>query len=227
MHLRICALLCAVLASTAAPAAETVPVRTIYLVRHGAYVPSRDADARGPGLSALGIAQARLTASRLRALPTPIATITSSTMTRARETAAVIHELIATATPSASPAISECTPPAAFALNENEAALSACKARLDAAFGELFRPARGAHQHDVLVAHGNVIRYFVMKALGTDTRMWTNMSVGHASVTIVEVHANGALRVIAVGDIGHIPANMQSWGDDADPNLLTPDARKF
>jgi serine/threonine-protein phosphatase PGAM5 len=157
----------------------------------------------------------------------PIATVTSSTMTRARETAAIIHEHLATATPSASAAISECTPPAAFKLPESDAALSACKARLDDAFREFFRPARDTSRRDVLVAHGNVIRYFVMKALGTDTRAWPIMSVGHASVTIIEVHADGAFRIIAVGDIGHIPANLQSWGDESDPHLVAPDARRF
>jgi serine/threonine-protein phosphatase PGAM5 len=219
--------MCAALAACFTVRAESAGVRTIYLVRHGAYLPSREASAAGPGLSPLGIAQARLTASRLRSLPVSIATVTSSTMNRARETAAVIHEQLTTAKPSATPAISECTPPAAVELQESAERLAACKARLDAAFREFFRPARDADQHDVLVAHGNVIRYFTMKALGTDTRAWPNMSVGHASITIIEVHPNGAMRIIAVGDIGHLPGNLQSWGDDADPNLLAPDARRF
>lgn len=202
-------------------------VRTIYLVRHGAYVPTQQMDPRtGPGISPLGIAQARLTANRLSALPFPIASITSSTMTRARETAAIIHEQLTTSRTRASSEISECTPPAAFPLTESEAILNACRQRLDAAFAQFLRPAEKANEYDVLVAHGNVIRYFVMKALGADTRYWTSMSVAHASLTIIEVHPNG-FRIVAVGDVGHVPPSLQSWGDDSDPHLVTPDAGKF
>jgi serine/threonine-protein phosphatase PGAM5 len=219
--------LLAILAAVPSLAAEPT-VRTVYLVRHGAYLPSRQADPKlGPGLSTLGIAQARLTGARFRAIPHPIATITSSTMTRARETAAVIYEDVPNAKTASSESISECTPPAAFALRESEAELNACKQKLDAAFAQFFQPARDSNRHDVMVAHGNVIRYFVMKALGTDTRAWPNLGVKHASITIIEVHGNGAFQLVAMGDTGHIPANLQSWGDDADPNFVTPDVSGF
>lgn len=209
-------------------AAEVSPVRTVYLVRHGAYLPDRNADRNvGPGISTLGIAQARLAAARFRAMPVTFESVTSSTMARAKETAAVIHEQLGDAKTSASPSISECTPPAAFALNESDAALNACKQRLDSAFAQFFKPPGSKNSHEILVAHGNVIRYLVTKALGVDTRAWTGMSVAHASLTMIQIHANGAVAIITVGDIGHIPSNMQSWGDDSDPNLAKPDVRGF
>jgi len=43
-----------------------------------------------------------------------------------------------------------------------------------------------------------------------------------AGITEVRVRANGAMTVLSVGDIGHIPPNLQSWGDDSDPQLLIP-----
>jgi serine/threonine-protein phosphatase PGAM5 len=227
MRLKIWAA-CLVTCATWTINADAAAVRTVYLVRHGAYVPVPQIDPRtGPGLSPLGVAQARLTANRFRAMPVAIASVTSSAMTRARETAAVIQEQLTTARASASAAISECTPPAAFSLNEGDAILNACKQRLDAAFTQFFKPSERGDQHDVLVAHGNVIRYFVMKALGADLKLWANLSVAHASITTIEVHANGAFRIVAVGDAGHLPSTLQSWGDDTDPHLQTPDARKF
>jgi serine/threonine-protein phosphatase PGAM5 len=214
--------------ATPAFAVDETPVRTLYLVRHGAYLPDRNVDPSiGPSISPLGIAQARLTASRFRSMPVAIESVTSSTMTRARETAAIIHEQVGDAKSSASALISECTPPAAFPLNENEHSLKSCKQRLDSAFDQFFKPARGASSHEILVAHGNVIRYLVTRALGVEPRMWTGMSVAHASLTIVEIHGNGSLRVVAIGDTGHIPANLQSWGDESDPNLVKPDVRGF
>ncbi|MEO8232116.1 MAG: phosphoglycerate mutase family protein, partial [Ignavibacteriota bacterium] len=67
--------------------------RTIYLVRHGYYdeADTRDEDV-GKELTPLGIAQARLVASRLKGMPIEFSSLTSSTMTRARQTAMIINE---------------------------------------------------------------------------------------------------------------------------------------
>lgn len=207
------------------PAAHSAeaPIRTVYLVRHGAYLPDPKADPQaGPGLSTLGIAQARLIGTRLRSMPIAFDSLTSSTMTRAQQTAAIIHEQIADVPAASSPLISECTPPARVELRDSPASLKACKDRLDAAFAKFFTPATGASRNDVLVCHGNVIRYLTTRALGVDPQSWIAMSVAHTSVTIVQILGDNAFRVIAVGDMGHVPPTLQSWGDDADPNLVAP-----
>ena len=201
--------------ATAAPA-----VHTIYLVRHGSYVADPKANPEtGPALTPLGIAQARLIAARLRGIPAHFDSITSSTLTRAIQTAAVIREQFPAVPGSSNALLTECTPPAAVELGESAAKQSACKQRLDEAFGKFFTPPAGADRNDVLVCHGNVIRYLVTRSLGVDTRAWVGMSVAHASVTIIQVRADGAIRVIAVGDVGHVPPNLQSWGTDEDPQL--------
>jgi serine/threonine-protein phosphatase PGAM5 len=203
-------------------------VRTIYLVRHGAYLPDPKANPQsGPGLSVLGIAQARLAANRLHSMPFTMDTVVSSNLTRAQQTAAIVHEQLAGVPASSTALLGECTPPAAIDLRESGGTLGACQRKLDAAFAQFFIPASGADRHDVLVCHGNVIRYLTMKSLGVDAKSWPGLSVAHASLTIVQIHPNGAIRVIAVGDAGHIPANLQSWGDDSDPNLVAPDTSAF
>ena len=206
-----------------ASAQTAPPIRTVYLIRHGAYLPDPKADPQaGPGLSTLGIAQARLTGTRLRSMPVAFDSLTASTMTRAQQTAAIIHEQIADVPATSSPLITECTPPARAELRDTATSQRACKEKLDAAFAKFFTPASGANRNDVLVCHGNVIRYLTTRALGVDTQSWIGMSVAHTSVTIVQVLGNNAYRVIAVGDTGHVPATLQSWGDDADPNLVAP-----
>ena len=196
--------------------------RTIYLVRHGAYVSDPMADPElGPGLTPLGIAQARLLAARMRGMNVRLDSMTSSTMTRARETAAVMHETLSDVPLNQSPQLSECTPPWE-SQGETPDEQVACAKRLDTAFAERFTPAGGSERHDVVVAHGNVIRYLVTKALGVDTRAWTNMSIAHASLTVIRISANGSMVVLAVGDAGHIPPNMQGWGNDSDPQLVVP-----
>jgi serine/threonine-protein phosphatase PGAM5 len=67
-----------------------------------------------------------------------------------------------------------------------------------------------------------VIRYFVMKALAVDATHWLQMTVGNASITVIRVEANGAIHVLSVGDVGHLPPNLQSGIGDRDPQLVAP-----
>jgi serine/threonine-protein phosphatase PGAM5 len=166
------------------------------------------------------VAQARLVAGRLAGSSVRLDSMTSSTMTRARETAAVMHETLRDLVPAASEQIAECTPPWEAGAGTEEQA--ACARRLDAVFAERFRPAAGTERHEVLVAHGNVIRYLIARALGVDTRSWRKMTVAHASLSVVRIAADGSMVVLAVGDSGHIPANLLSWGTDADRQLVVP-----
>ena len=234
---------CIVLVSGTAMAAESQSSfpRTLYLIRHGAYVPDRpagfpgaatpplghNADPQfGPGLTALGIAQARLIAARLSGSGVSFDSMTSSTLLRARETAAVMHETLANVPLGQSPLISECTPPV-FEGTGDEATRerAECSKQLDKAFAEFFTAAKGARRNDILVAHGNVIRYLVVKALKVDPRAWVGMSVAHASLTVVQVQPDGSMRVVAVGDSGHIPSPLLSWGDASDRQLVVPTGR--
>ncbi len=78
-------------APTAAAPAAPAGVRTLYLVRHGAYdIDDPRDEAVGRGLLPIGVAQARLTGDRLRGLPFTLDSIVASPLTRARETAEVI-----------------------------------------------------------------------------------------------------------------------------------------
>ncbi|MEO8198759.1 MAG: phosphoglycerate mutase family protein, partial [Thermoanaerobaculia bacterium] len=79
-------------AQAAAPGvAPPAGVRTLYLVRHGAYdlEDPRDEDV-GKGLLPIGVAQARLAGDRLRGLPFTFDAVLASPLTRARQTAEVI-----------------------------------------------------------------------------------------------------------------------------------------
>lgn len=227
--LRVLVWACIVLVSETATAAESQSAfpRTLYLIRHGAYVPDRNADPRfGPGLTPLGIAQARLIAARLNGSAVAFDSMTSSTLLRARETAAVMHETLASVPLAQSPLISECTPPLFDEVEGDVAREQAeCAKQLDQAFAEFFTAAKGARRNDILVAHGNVIRYLVVKALKVDPRAWLGMSVAHASMTVIQVQPDGSMKILAVGDSGHIPAPLLSWGDANDRQLVVPASR--
>jgi broad specificity phosphatase PhoE len=196
----------------------------LYLIRHGAYVADRNADPQlGPGLTSLGVAQARLIAARLNGSGVAFDSMTASPLQRARDTAAVMHETLSKVPLTQSPLLRECTPTLPEAA-EGEVARerAACAKQLDQAFAQFFAPVQDANRHDILVAHGNVIRYLTTKALRVDSRAWVGMSVAHASLTVIEVRSDGSARVLAVGDSGHIPSPMVSWGDASDRQLVVP-----
>jgi serine/threonine-protein phosphatase PGAM5 len=224
----ILALVCFSSASLAqdkpAPAAFT---RTIYLVRHGAYDTEQKGDEDvAKGLTPLGLAQARLVAARLRGLPVTFSSFTVSPMLRARQTAAVIGQMFPQLTPQISPLLREVTPRTwrtDIMKTTTPEAAAAAEAQLDQAFATFFIPAADHDSTDLLVCHGNVIRYLVTKALGVDTQSWLGMAVAHCSLTIIQVTPKGTFKVLAVGDAGHIPPNLQSGLSGApDPQLVAP-----
>lgn len=59
-------------------------------------------------------------------------------------------------------------------------------------------------KHEALICHGNIIRYLVTKALGVDTSKWINFDIFQCSISTVSIEANGKLRLITFGEIGHI-----------------------
>ena len=195
------------------------PVHTLVLVRHGNYAPDPSVDENiGPHLSPIGVAQAHLAANALATLPR-FDGLYASPMQRARDTAAVIgvddfpdrkFEVVDD--------LAECTPPTPLgevAKTEPPADMAACKARLDRLYARFFTAANDQDRSDLLVCHGNVIRYLVTRALGVDTGAWLAMSIGNASITTIRIDADGRAHVIAVGDVGHIPPRLRTsaWGD--------------
>ena len=204
--------------------------RTIVLVRHGHYLPDPNADARlGPGISTLGVAQARLVGARLAGWPGGFDALHASPLQRARDTAAVIGEDFPGRSFDVVDDLAECTPPTRrkeVVAGVPDEDLASCKDQLDRLFARYFTPAEEAARSEVFVCHGNVIRYLVTRALGVDSLAWLEMSIGHASMTRIRVEPDGSFRVVAVGDVGHLPPNLLT-GASGDPerSLAVPPFR--
>ncbi len=212
-------------AVAAAPDDPVAPgVRTLYLVRHGAYDEADPRDAAvGKGLVPIGVAQAKALAARLRALPFGFDEILASPLTRARETAEVIAADLDGAGVEIVPDLAECTPPTRrrdITDREKPEDLAACSAQLERLAATLFAPSTRGDRHDLVVCHGNVTRWLVTRALAVAPDSWLGMSIGHASLTVIRVDAEGGLRVLAVGDVGHLPPSLQTGRlDDPDRTL--------
>ena len=199
--------------------------RTIYLIRHGAYDMTPGDESTANGLTPLGIAEARLVAARLRGVPVEFTSLTSSTLTRARQTAQVIGQMFPSLQLQTTPLLRETLPRVRGMDLSGQAApadLDANEAQLNQAFATYFIPAKDRDENDIIVCHGNVIRYLVMKALGVDSQAWAGLSVAHCSLTIIQVSSSGTCKVLAVGDTGHLPPNLLSGYSRTNPELVAP-----
>ena len=185
------------LLTSALPAAARLldyeePTRTIFLVRHGFYDTADTADPDiGRALLTLGRQQARLTADRFDAMPLAITSIQASAMTRARQTAALIAPRFPDLELQIHRDIRECTMTTRRQdimdeLEPGEA--EECETKLAGAWERIFRPASGdTDEFDIVVCHGNVIRWFVTRVLDVDPTAWLGMSIANCSVTVVQV----------------------------------------
>ena len=189
--------------------------RTIYLIRHGEYTPQDDniPDSENV-LTPLGIAQARLVSARLKSMNIRFSSLTSSTMTRARQTAMVINEDFPDLNLEESDLIRECTPPTwrkDVMAGVDTVHRVECVENLEKAFKEFFIPSPDQNdRNDIIVCHGNVIRYFVTKVLKVNTMSWLQMTIGNCSLTVVRIKSDGTMKLVSFNDVGHIPTNLQT-----------------
>lgn len=190
------------------------PIRTLYLIRHGEYEHGVDTPDEG-SLVSLGRQQARLLAARLDAMPVAFTSIQTSTKARARETAELIAPRFDDLAVQAHDDLRECTPTTRRAdimegLEPGEAA--ACETQLAEAWERLARPATGPDdEHDIVVCHGNVIRWFVCRALEVDPIAWLGMSIANCSLTVIQIRGDGSAKLVSFADSGHIAWEMTTY----------------
>ena len=193
--------------------------RILHLIRHGDYLPGETLDGLGQGLSRRG----RLQAGRLSELfkAYRIDAIHSSLAPRATETAQIIAEPHARLALQRHRSLFECIPsvPPKVALwgdpdEFSPSHISNCRERLDRQFDRSFKATRAQERHEILVCHGNVIRYFVTRALGVDKNSWVRMRCSQASVTRIVV-SPGLRRFVveSLNDIAHLPAELRAVDD--------------
>ena len=186
--------------------------RTLYLVRHGQYRMDPDEPKSGT-LTALGRRQALRTGRRLRGIP--ITAVYHSDIVRAVETVKLIARYFPDQRLRSTALLRETLPPTPGAVLGGQRISRADKAEMrvqcERAFDRFFRVARRGEHHEVLVTHGNLIRYLVRRALGDDPRKWYRYGIYQCSITTVQIESR-ALGPMLIGfnDIGHLPDPMQT-----------------
>lgn len=92
-----------------------------------------------------------------------------------------------------------------------KAKMKAAKVSADAAFRFLFQKPQSGQQTQVVVAHGNVIRHWVCKALKISEKKWLSMDVSHASLTTIRINQKGEMVLLGFSDNGHLPHQMRTY----------------
>jgi len=206
--------------------------RILVLVRHGQYNLDGKEDSERY-LTELGKKQADLTGARLHDLykhyvtsnqdengneVKPRVRLVKSSMTRATETGDIIHKHLADIPIESCDLIREgapCMPePPIESWTPDPWEFFQEGARIEAGFRKHVHRADASQTEtsvDILVCHGNVIRYFVCRALQLDPAAWLRMNVHNGSITVIAVRPSGRVSVSQVGEAGHFPTDMLTF----------------
>lgn len=189
---------------------KSTATRHLLLIRHGQYIMDADKD-EFRQLTSLGRDQANRVGERLKELALPYTRIIKSTMTRATETAEIIHTHLPDIPMTACDYIREGSPivpePPTNNWRPQPKQFFQDGARIETAFRKYFHradPSQKQDSYDVLVCHGNVIRYFVCRALQFPAEGWLRFSLYNCSLTWVAIKPTGRVIVYTVGDTGHL-----------------------
>jgi len=185
--------------------------RNLFLIRHGQYHTEQPLDVDRT-LTQLGREQLDLTGSRLKELGLPFNRLVASTMTRAQESASIVHGHFPELCMECEPLLEEGAPVRPEPPPENwsptDDQFREDGARIEAAFNKYFHRASVEAKQDsyeLLVCHGNVIRYCVCRALQIPPEAWLRMGLNHGSVTWVSIRPSGRVVLRSLGVTGHMP----------------------
>ncbi len=172
--------------------------RTVSFVRHGEYTPT----AEGGTLTPLGRAQAAAAGSVLAQMP--VHSMHCSPLRRAIETAERIAQVCGRSRAKRSHDLAEISPTARAGVATAKDA-RAGQAQVRRLLEAVAKPAKRA-RHDVLVAHGNLIRALCCAVLEAPTHAWMKMAIDHGSITTLVVTGTGRIYLVGFNATEHLGA---------------------
>lgn len=173
-------------------------------MRHGQY-----ATDDGGKLTELGREQALITGRWIfeHLNGTRIHALWSSTLPRARETAEIIARNVTRSKVRPVGVLREGMYSKVKGYDVPASERQEDRARADDAFSRFFRTSR-ADRLEIIVCHGNLIRYLVCRALHVPVLRWTRMNSNHCGMTRILIRDTGAVRVVSYNETAHLPVRM-------------------
>lgn len=197
-----------------------MPFRNLILIRHGQYENSRGDQGE---LTDYGIDQMKLAARALKT--THIDAIHHSTVIRAEHSAKIIHKAFPYLKLNGTDLLRECVPSVPqrllnlfeFQKRSNphtEERTARCIEQFELAYDYFCAPlpAHADETHELMVCHGNIIRYFVVRTLNANVDSWINMLMHNGGITRIRIDPDGHVVLISHNDIGHLPTPLRTHG---------------
>lgn len=78
-------------------------------------------------------------------------------------------------------------------------------------FEKYFVPAHRSTRHEVVVCHGNILRYFVCRALNVAEDAWIQTDVHNCGISEILVEPNGRTMLVSHNDTGHLPYPLRTY----------------
>jgi broad specificity phosphatase PhoE len=185
--------------------------KTLYLVRHGQYRGEDAATGTLEVLTPLGRRQAVRLGRRLA--PIPFDAIWHSDLPRAVETAQILAEQLPGVPRRASKLLREGIPTAAAHFSPEfrpaRAQLLQTRQRMDQAFDRFVRASRKP-RIELIVAHGNIIRYLIRRALDDAADRWWQLDAFQCGLSVLRV-GRQRCALTSFNDVGHLPPRMQTY----------------
>ncbi len=189
--------------------------RFIYLIRHGQYVHAKDEGE----LTHNGEEQAILTGKMLAFLP--INVVHTSSSLRAVQTAAHIMAQIGDLSAVPNDLLRECVPAIPTSLarfyeanprrhSPTPEEVSECSERLDLVYDLFFTGTDGEDSYELIVSHGNVIRYMITRALGVSPEVWVKLAIYNCGVSLSVVDHTHSASLITHNEVAHLPFELRT-----------------
>ncbi|HNZ48690.1 MAG TPA: histidine phosphatase family protein [Candidatus Hydrogenedentes bacterium] len=189
-------------------------VRVLYLIRHGQHdLNNPSGSSLGGPLTPLGIRQAEITAKTLAMKP--ISSIHSSSLNRADQTAKIIAKEFPAMNVQTTDLLWECIPTLTPKLqlempNYNDALAAQDRRRAEIAFRRYFKVAKRSDRHDIIICHGNLIRFFITLVLKADPSSWVRMDLANCGISQVLIQPEGDMALLCHNDWSHLPKELRT-----------------
>jgi broad specificity phosphatase PhoE len=90
--------------------------------------------------------------------------------------------------------------------------IQAGEKRAATAFTTYLRPTRSSNKIEIIVSHGNLIRYLASRVLGGLPGAWFRMRTLNCGITEIVIDSDEQRWLVSYNDVGHLPADLITDG---------------
>jgi len=137
----------------------------------------------------------------------PVASLVSSDLGRAKETAAIIAAALPGLRVRQTALLREAMPTGYPGQKVPLVTRAEHKARIDEIVDRRLRPSR-RDRIELVVCHGNLIRSLVCRVLSVRVTAWRDFDTFHCGITQIVVKPDGRTMVASYNDTGHLPHGL-------------------